>query len=777
MKHRFKILLALCVPVVTALVMLMVSPKPALYEPFTFSTAVQDKDARLMRLSLAGDQRYRLFTKLDNISEDAIKATLLYEDRHFYRHPGVNPAALIRSAWSTYVRRSRAMGGSTVTMQLARLRFTIDTRSIPGKLTQIWRALQIERHYSKAQILEAYLNLVPYGGNIEGIGTASLIYFARPATHLSLTEALALAVVPQNPAKRNPATPGGYTRMIAARERLTKIWNEKMPLTSDQLAMLELPLSVRPATELPFAAPHVSQMILTAAEHPPGVHRTTIRLDHQNLLEQSIDRYLQRRSAAGIRNASAMLVDHRSMEVVATVGSASFFDAAIQGQVNGTRAKRSPGSTLKPFLYGMAIDRGLIHPKSMLKDAPKRFGVYTPENFDRGFMGPVTAKDALIYSRNVPAIELLSRVGHKQFHEFLQRAGVADLMGPDYYGLAMILGGNELTMEEITRLYAMLANRGKLRPLRYELSTTPSPEGQGLLSPEASFLVLDMLRDNPRPDQLETLATEAALPIAWKTGTSYAFRDAWTAGVFGPYVLTVWVGNFDGAGNPALIGRQAAAPLFFEIADRISAQLSSDDYQRQPRADLNLDRVDMCAGTGDLPGRHCPATETSWFIPGISPIKVSSVHRAIRVDSRTGKRSCRFDTDNIREEVFEFWPSDIERLFQQAGISKRRPPPWDESCSLDRQAAAGVAPQITSPAPLLTYHVRARRGDQELLPLTATTDADVSRLFWFVNDSFVGVAERDQALLWQPRTGEFDILVVDDLGRSASNHLAVTAVH
>ncbi|NNF16421.1 MAG: penicillin-binding protein 1C [Gammaproteobacteria bacterium] len=776
MKHRYRLLIALAFTGVVGLAAILLSPKPALYAPYSFSSALQDRDGRLMRLSLAGDQRYRLFTPLQGFPAHVIRATLLYEDRHFYRHPGVNPMALTRSAWSTYVRRSRVMGGSTITMQLARLRFAMDTRNIPGKLTQILRALQLERHYTKDEILEAYLNLAPYGGNIEGLGTAALIYFEKPAAQLSLSEAAALAVIPQNPVARNPVSAQGHNHMLAARTRLLDIWNAQSPLTGEQLAILELPLSIRPATALPFAAPHVAQMLLAKPGVAAGVHRTTVSLQYQHLLEQTIDRYLERRTRFGIHNASAMLVDHRSMEVLAAVGSADFFDATIAGQVDGTRAKRSPGSTLKPFVYAMAMDEGIIHPMSMLKDAPKRFGVYTPENFDRGFMGPVSAEEALIYSRNVPAIELLAQVGYRQFHEFLQAADVGHLKSAEHYGLAMILGGNELTMEELARLYAMLPNGGRLKSLRYLHSAPPADEGLALLSPEASFLVLDMLRNNPRPDRFANRRSHAKIPVAWKTGTSYAYRDAWTAGVLGPYVLVVWVGNFDGTGNPELIGRQAAAPLFFELSERITAGLPDGEYGREPHAALNLRRVPVCAGTGDLPGRHCPATEPGWFIPGVSPIRVSTVHRAILVDSRTGKRSCHFDAGYTRTQVFEFWPSDIARLQQQAGISRRRPPAWEDSCALDGQAATGIAPRITSPAPSLRYYIRPEFRAENPLPLTATVDADVERLFWFVNDSFVGQSQRENPLLWQPQPGEFDILVVDDLGRSASSHLTVTTV-
>ncbi len=760
-------------------------PAPALYESTSFSTVVYDRDGQLLRLNLARDQRYRLFEPLPRISDDVVQATLLYEDRYFFDHPGVNLAALVRAAWTTYVTRTRRIGASTLTMQLARMRFNLDTRTIRGKLVQISRAVQLERHYSKSQILEAYLNLAPYGGNIEGVGTAALVYFDKPASELTLAEALALAVIPQNPAQRAPTRAHKLPALYDARDRLFALWRAEYDPDDAQSALMTLPLQVRHPHQLPFHAPHY--VVGASARLMPGndsgdlaaAHTTnsTLSLPLQKDLQRTLSQYLERRASDGLKNASAMLVDTRSMHVLASIGSANYFDAGISGQVNGVSAKRSPGSTLKPFVFGLAMDQGLIHPMSLLTDAPKRFGVYTPENFDRGFMGPIVARDALIYSRNVPAIDLLNRVGQEAFYTFLADAGVTGMKPADHYGLAMILGGNELTMQELIRLYAMLANGGRLRDLVWDRSPVTQTAPVRLMSPEASFLVLDILRQNPRPDALLVGTSLNDRPVAWKTGTSYAYRDAWTVGVTGPYALAVWVGNFDGSSNPALIGRQAAAPLFFDLIDTMlaSATVSNDihaaalatapDAVTEP---LNLQRVDVCAGTGDLPGRYCPGTESGWFIPGVSPIKVSSVHRPVHVDTRTGLRACHGGAPHTRREVFEFWPSDIVRLFRQAGISVRQPPPYASACAQGTLAARGMAPTITSPAPRLSYMLQPHRKEPDQLPLTATTDADVTSLFWFVDDQFIAEAGRDEALLWTPAPGDHHIQVVDDLGRSNS---------
>ena len=330
----------------------------------------------------------------------------------------------------------------------------------------------------------------------------------------------------------------------------------------------------------------------------------------------------------------------------------------------------------------MALDEGLIHPMTLLEDAPRRYAAYAPENFDRGFMGPVFARDALIHSRNVPAATLLEELDVQRFRDWLETAGVDELMSAEHYGLALALGGSEMTMEELVRLYAVLASGG----VRRDLAVTPGggdASPRRLLSAEASFLVLDMLRDVPRPDSL-LRSGAARQPIAWKTGTSFGFRDAWSVGVGGPYVLAVWVGNFDGSPNPAFVGRDAAAPLFFAIADSLRIPAPSD----RPPAGLNLRRVEVCASTGDLPGPHCPRTTRSWFIPGVSPIKESSVYRAVCIDPSTGLRSCREDVEAV-QEVYEFWPSNLQAVFRRAGVSIRPPPPWSPECGLDRMSGLG----------------------------------------------------------------------------------------
>lgn len=760
-----KLVFALVAIAVLALLVavLRVWPKPTLREQIPSSTAIYDAKGKLMRLTLAADEQYRLWVPLDDISPELQRAVLLHEDQYFYRHPGVNPAALVRAAYETYSGGAK-QGASTLTMQLARLMYGLNTRSATGKLQQIALALWLEARYSKRDIIEAYLNRVPYGQNIEGAAAASLIYFGKRPAKLTLQEALTLAVIPQSPTRRALAREQ-QSSLAAARARLFARWIELNPQHADQAGMIAQPLAMRGSDRLPFVAPHVTtQLLLSQRDNKlqSEIH-STIDFGMQRLLERQIASYMLQTRRVGITNASAMLVDWTSMEVKAVVGSANFFDEAIEGQVNGTLAKRSPGSTLKPFIYALAIDQGVLHPMTVLKDAPTSFGPFSPENFDGQFLGPITAQDALVRSRNVPAVAVNARLTQPSLYSFLRAAGVSRMASERHYGLALALGGGEVTMEELASLYAMLPNQGELKPLQYaRTKAAAASKPQQLLSAEASYITLDMLTNNPRPD-MAYAGNTARVPIAWKTGTSWGFRDAWTAGVFGRYVLVVWLGNFDGEPNPALVGVQTAAPLFFNIADAVSAHDPS--LRAAVRQPANLARIEVCQASGDLPNADCPLKTRTWFIPGKSPIKVSNIHRAVFIDGKTGNAACPpFDPATTRREVFEYWPSDLQRLFAQAGMPRRTPP-----APVDCNAATGAqgnGPMITSPLRGVRYELRAKAAEAQSITLAAAADGGVRDLYWFAGSSFIGHSKNGHALTWHsPTPGKHLIRVIDDHGQ------------
>lgn len=752
-------------------------PHPALQGWKPSAIAVTDDHGKLLRLALASDERYRLWVPLADMSPQLVDAVLLHEDNWFWWHPGFNPYGLLRGAWVTYVRHGNRQGGSTITMQLARLLWPRGTRTPWGKTVQVARAVQLELFYSKHQILEAYLNYAPYGRNVEGAGAAALTYFDRPVGTLSLPEALTLAVLPQDPVRQlrpGPGTQGIINRRLStARDRLYRRWIIDHPQDASLAPLFALPLTIRPLARLPFEAPHAVEQLLQA-QRAAGSRESrvtsTIDLGLQHTLERQITRYIARNNSTGIANASAILVDTRDMGIKALVGSADYFDRDLSGQVNGTMARRSPGSALKPFIYGLGFDQGILHPQTVLRDVPTSFGPYTPENFDGQFVGPITATDALNRSRNIPAVWIAAQLQSPDFYQFLQSAGVGPMASPQHYGLALVLGGGEISMQEMAGLYAMLANRGMMKPLR--LGTADArPDGTRLLSAEASFMVMDMLRKHVRPDETSG-AQPVHAPVYWKTGTSWAFRDAWTAGLFGPYVLIVWVGNFDGSGNPAFVGVDAAAPLFFEIVDGVGAERPN---LPQPARHIpaGIKPVEICLASGDLPDQWCPQKGRTWFIPGKSPIRVSSVHRPVIIDDVSGLPACPpYAGKRVHQQVYEFWPSDLLHVFAQAGIPRRKPP-QNTSCA-NAGAPEGTPPQITSPLRGSSYVMRVSRQDRQSIAFNAVVDADVRTLYWFVDGAFAGSSKPGEILFWQPASaGSYRLRAVDDHGRSDERLLDV----
>jgi penicillin-binding protein 1C len=818
-------------------------PHAPLTAAIPWSTAVLATDGQLLRLTTAADQQYRLPVALDEVSPQLVEAVKLYEDRWFDWHWGIDPFALARSAWATAT-GGRRQGGSTITMQVARRVYRIDSRSLRGKVTQIAAALWLDARYSKREILNAYLNLAPYGGNVEGVGAASLIHFRKQADRLVLPEALSLAVIPQNPRQRaigrsawrdGGTTPGPASAqdddpddargepLNAARARLWRVWLARHPDDASHAGEMRLALGARRRGGLPFEAPHAVELLLhrpmgvsidapehaqhdaqryaqfnaheSAAHAPATAHviRSSIDLPRQKLIERVTADYLKSRADSGIVNASVLLLDAATMRVEALLGSADFAESTIGGQVDGTRARRSPGSTLKPFIYALALDQGVLHPATVLRDLPTSFGPFSPENFDGRFVGPISAEDALIRSRNIPAVQVAAKLGKPDLYDLLKSAGVDKLAAREHYGLALVLGGGEVTMEELAGLYAMLANGGRWQPPVYadqpqsraqqgaaaigrdrQAAIAGRPMERTLLSEEAAFITLAMLKKNPRPDTL----SPARPAVAWKTGTSWGFRDAWTAGVVGRQVLVVWLGNFDGASNPALIGLDAAAPLFFRIVDALRAEgLARPEVPRPLPPDVR--RLTVCAASGELPDAGCPRTVDTWFIAGKSPIRKSTLHRAAWVDRRDGRIVCAPNAHTERK-LFEVWPSDLRQVMRQSGLPLADAAEIARCDASEGGASDGGAPRIVTPLRGVTHSLRASRA--EPLLLRAEADGDARTLFWFVDDALIGRAKPGETLEWRVpirdiaearQAQRYTVRVVDDAGRADSRELDV----
>lgn len=524
------------------------------------STTVLDRNGKLLRAFAMADGRWRLpVDATTDVDPGYLNLLLGYEDQRFYSHAGIDPLALGRAARQLLTRGHIVSGGSTITMQLARLIEPRQRRSIYAKLHQMVRALQLERELTKGEILNLYLTLAPFGGNLEGIRAASLAYFGKEPKRLSLAQSALLVALPQSPERRRLDRHPAAAR--AARDRvLMRMVEDSRIGAEDARRAMAVPV-LRTRRPFPMLASHSADQALATNKDS-----NLIRLTLESGLQRQLETLARDRAAALGPDISVgiIAVDNATGDVVAHVGSADYFNERLAGQVDMTRAVRSPGSTLKPFIYGLAFEDGLVHPDSLIDDRPVRFGSYAPENFDMTFQGTVPVRRALQLSLNVPAIELLDRIGASRLSSRLKQAGASLVLPKDEApGLAMGLGGVGVTLHDLVQAYSGIPRLGSVMPLReieHDDSSVRSP--LRLLDAVAAWQVGNVLLGTPPPENA------VRNRIAFKTGTSYGYRDAWSVGFDGRMTIGVWVGRPDGAPVPGLIGRVAAAPILFDAFAR-----------------------------------------------------------------------------------------------------------------------------------------------------------------------------------------------------------------
>lgn len=532
---------------------------PPLPKQLTVSAEVSDRDGQLLRAFSTLDGRWRLETTTADVDPKLISMLVAYEDKRFYEHHGVDPLALLRAAGQLVSNGRIVSGGSTLSMQLARLIEPRESRNFGAKFRQLFRALQIERRLTKPQILDRYLTLAPYGGNLEGVRAASLAYFGKEPKRLTVAQAALLVALPQLPERRRPDR--NLENARAARDRvLARVAEAGVMSVSEVVrAGAEAVPSVRRA--LPSLAPHTAEAALR--RDPSAIrHAVTLRRDVQIGLE-AVARKAAEKLGPKISVAMVM-ADARTGEILGEVGSANYYDSARSGWIDMTKIVRSPGSTLKPFIYGLAFEQGLIAQETMIEDRPADFNGYRPKNFDMGYQGDVSIRNALQLSLNVPAVKLLDAVGPARLTTRFRQAGVTlDLPRNEPAGLAIGLGGAGITLRDLVQLYTGLANGGKPRGLRDGTERVAPPQPvQLLLDVRANWQISDILIGMKLPDGV------SARPLAYKTGTSYGYRDAWTLAFDGRYVLGVWTGRADAAPVPGLAGYVSAAPIAFEAFER-----------------------------------------------------------------------------------------------------------------------------------------------------------------------------------------------------------------
>jgi penicillin-binding protein 1C len=730
------------------------------------STVVLDRDGRLLRAYLAPDDTWRIRVTGGEISPALKAAVLAYEDRSFYIHPGVNPKSILRAAVANLWARRIVQGGSTITMQVARL-MEPKERTILGKLVEVFRALQLEVRYSKDQILTYYFNLAPYGGNLVGVGAASRFYFGKSPDCLSFGEAALLATIPNSPNRYRPDVSADEARR--GRDKILQILKSQSRITGRQFAeAVAEPIPDR-RFDLPFQTPHFADLLVRAHPHEKRL-QSTIDPVIQRLAETSLHNHLRPLIPQGITNGAVVVIDNQTRELLALVGSYDFFDSLNHGQVNGAIAPRSPGSALKPFVYALGINDGLISPRSLLFDVPVEYSGYRPVNYDETYHGAVTAEDALIRSLNVPAVNLSARLGADGVYTLLKTAGISTLPQPqEYYGLSLVLGGCEVNLLELTNLYSGLANGGNFAPCKL-LRSAADVGGKQLLSQGTCYVITDILSQLRRPELPAIWESTLQLPrVAWKTGTSYGKRDAWSIGYTPRFTVGVWVGNFDGKGNPRLVGAEVATPILFAIFDA----LESTSSNRWFIAPNSVARRQVCAISGLPPSEYCAVTADENYIPGTSPNQTCQMHELIMVDKLTGRRLCSHcrGTRIYTEKIIANWPVEITTWMQRNGYPIDPIPQHFDNCP---QLASGQSPVIVSPSPDAEYILRSGVDPQyQKILLDASVSNKTRKIYWFLNKRLIYSGSPEQRVFISPTPGAHTLVCLDDEGRSAEVKLTV----
>ena len=707
------------------------------------SVLVVARDGTPLRAFANHEGIWRYPVTPEQVSPLYTQALLTYEDRWFWRHPGVNPFAIGRAAWQWMRNRHVVSGGSTLTMQVARI---IDPpaandRSIGAKLHQILRALQLEAHLGKRAILTLYLNHAPFGGTIEGVEAASWAYLGKPSRQLSHAEAALLAVLPQTPSRLRPDRNPQAARV--ARDKLLKRMADLHKWTPAEVADARVESVVTRRLQQPMLAALLAERL---REKSPRQQRiaTTIDADLQRALEARVTSYFS--NLPERTSAALLVVDNTTLEARAYVGSVAFGDIPRLGHVDMVRAWRSPGSTLKPFLYGLALDDGLIHSESLLVDAPQSFGDYRPGNFDTQFNGPVGAAEALRLSLNVPAVDLLDRVDPVRFAARLANAGVVlKLPRGAQPNLSIILGGDGVTLEDLVGAYTALHRDGIAGRVRL---TPDAPRiDRMLLSPGAAWIVKTILDANPRPGtRADTFDPGFGPRVAWKTGTSYGFRDAWAVGGTQHYTVGVWVGRPDGTPLPGQYGAITALPLFFQVIDSLPRSTSDSIPKPSP---ASVSSADICWPLGlafdPAHPESCARKMQAWVlnndIPPTLPERRARLWNAglmsLHVDAKTGERlsaTCA-KPHAVHDIAIARWPALASPWLSAAERKQSAIPPLASDCESDGLDATatlqieGVADQAT-----------VARAPNSLKPVRLSLRAlgAAGRVMWMINGRLQG---------------------------------------
>ncbi len=751
------------------------------------------QDGTPLRAYPTPDGMWRYHITPEEVSPYYLQAVIAYEDQHFYHHLGVNPFGLVRAGWQWMTSGHIVSGGSTLTMQVARILDGSTERTLGGKGLQMLRALQLEAHLSKREILMMYLNYAPMGGIIEGVEMASRTYLGKPAKSLTRAEAAMLAALPQSPTKRRPDLNAG--RAKSARDKVLGrmadlgYWTPEMVADAKIENVIAQP--IRASWLAPLAAERLKREAgrrdISKRDQVVGVGvvevvRSTIDAELQSRIEAMLqDRVRNMPSKISI---AVLVMENDSLAVRAYAGSADFSDSERAAHVDMTRGVRSPGSALKPFLYAMALDEGLIHSESLMVDAPQSFGGYAPGNFQAGFSGAVSVSEALQRSLNIPAVDLLDRYGATRFASTLRAGGVKLRMEQGAEpNLSLILGGGGTTLEELVGAYRAFAVGGVAGKPRIT-PTAPKIEAR-LMSESAAWVIRDILEAGGRPDRPFDEGG-SRVKLAWKTGTSFGFRDAWALGVTDQYTLGVWIGRPDGTPNPGFFGANSAAPLAKDIA----AILPLGNTPRAPRP-ANIEAQTICWPLGlardATPPSLCHIARQAWVLNQSAPptladrVRIGSLREMISIDTKSGERvgletnasePCATKAAQIQTIEIAHWPAHLEPWLPADFAAKSRGPAWQQGCGriAKRRGAGGMLAirGVENGSIVRRAAGAASSARKTIINVTAIGANSDARVYWLLNGAIVGTQSAQQAFaLIVERDGPYTLTAVDDQGRYA----------
>lgn len=724
-----------------------------------YSTVVTDRNEELLGARIASDGQWRFPPR--NTTPEKIKECLItFEDKHFYHHWGVNPFAIGRAFYQNVKNKRIVSGGSTLTMQTIRLARN-ESRTFREKLIEMIWATRLEFRASKEEILSMYISHAPFGGNVVGLDAAAWRYFGHSADDLSWAESAMLAVLPNAPAMIHLSK--GRKTLLDKRNRLLKQLLEKKTIDS---STYELAIS-EPLPDEPHALPHIAPYLVSRfyQERNGEYSRSTINKGIQTQVEDLAERWSNEFGRSDIRNLAILVIDIPSNQVVAYCGNVHFDRKQGGNQVDVIQAPRSTGSILKPFLYYAMLQEGSLLPDMLLPDVPVNINGFTPQNFSMQFEGAVPASEALARSLNIPAVTMLQRYGVPKFHSFLQQIGLKTInRSSSHYGLSLILGGAEATLWDVTNAYAMMGRSLLQLPQRscsLLLPTSRITESTDPFQPGAVWQTFDALKEVNRPEEIDWKSIPSMQTIAWKTGTSYGFRDAWAVGVTPRYAVGVWVGNATGEGKPGLVGAQTAGPVLFDIFNL----LPSSSWFTRP-AGIFVE-AEVCRKSGHLKGRFCDETDTLLVLPAGPRTEACPYHHLVTLSANESQRiyeNCANTEPTLRKSWFTL-PPVWEWYYKQHHPEYKPLPPFKAGCGEDTfQPMQFIYPPMNARIKL----PKQLDGSKGFLTVELAHNNPNATVFWHLDETYQAQTQDFHKISLQPAAGKHSLTAVDGEGNTIS---------